>query len=149
MKSLKPLKWAGVVLGALVAAFAGAQLVRPERANLETDPSHTIQASLASSRVGPLVDRACGECHSNTMSSRWYTKVAPFSLVMARGAREGRSAVNFSEWTAYSTEQQRALLVASCEDARAGRMPMSAYLRFRPGAKLSPGDVETICGASR
>lgn len=50
---------------------------------------------------------------------------------------------------AYSPEQRRAFLVASCADAKNGRMPMSAYLRLRPDAKLSPQDVETICGASR
>jgi hypothetical protein len=149
MKSHKPLKWAGVILGVLIAGLASAQLVRPELPNFPTDPSHTIQANLASSEVGALVDRACGECHSNTMSSRWYTKVAPFSLLIARGAREGRKVVNFAEWTAYSPEQQRAFLLASCSDATAGRMPVPAYLRFRPDAKLSSRDIETICGASR
>ena len=149
MKPLQPLKWAGFGLGVLVVTFAGAQSVRPQRADLKTEPSHTIQAHLAaSSGLGPVLDRACGECHSNTMSSGWYTQVTPFSFVIARAAREGRKAVNFSEWTAYSPEQQRALLVASCMDARTGRMPMAAYLRFRPNAKLSERDVAVICGAS-
>ena len=150
VKILKPLKWAGVVLGVLVAAVAAAQLVQPERVNLKTDPSHTIQASLsASSSLGPVLDHACGECHSNTLSSRWYTQVTPFSFLIARGAREGRKAVNFAEWTAYSPEQQHAFLLASCTDAKTGRMPMPAYLRFRPDAKLSSRDVEIICGAAR
>jgi hypothetical protein len=149
VKALKPLKWAGVVLGVLIAGLASAQLVRPERANLKTDPSHTIQANFASSDVGAVLDRACGECHSNAISSRWYTKVSPFSLVIARGAREGRLAVNFAEWATYSPAQQHTFLGASCADARAGKMPMPAYLRFRPDAKLSSRDIDTICGASR
>ena len=150
MKTTKPLKWAGVGLGVIVAVFASAQLVRPQQATLTTDPDHTIQASLAaSSGLGPVVDRACGDCHSNTVSSRWYAQVAPFSILMARGARKGRLAVNFAEWATYSPDQQRAFLAASCADARTGRMPMPAYLRFRPDAKLSAGDIETICGASR
>lgn len=150
MKTIKPVKWAGVVLGVLVAVIASAQLVRPQQATLKTDPGHSIQASLAASNsLGPVLDRACGDCHSNTMSSRWYTQVTPFSFLIARGARLGRQAVNFSEWTAYSPQQQRAFLVASCTDAATGRMPMPAYLRFRPDAKLSARDVETICGASR
>lgn len=150
MRIPKPLKWAGVVLGVFVAVLASALLVRPARANLKTDPSHTIQATLvASSALGPVLDRACGDCHSNAMSSRWYTQVAPFSFLIERGAREGRKAVNFSEWTAYSPDQQRAFLVASCTDAINGTMPMPAYVRFRPDAKLSARDVETICGAAR
>ena len=147
MKTLRPLKWAGV---ALVAALAASQLIQPEPAHLKTDPTHTIQAMLATSNsLGPLLDRARGECHSNTMSSLWYTRVTPFSFLIARAASEGRKAVNFSEWTAYSPDQQRALLVASCTDATTGSMPVPLYLRFRPDAKLSARDVETICGASR
>ena len=49
----------------------------------------------------------------------------------------------------YSSEQQRALLIASCSDVSFGKMPMKAYLRFRPDAKLSTQDVETICCAAR
>ena len=150
MKALKPLKWAGVVLGGLVAVFAAAQLSPPaEATGLTTDPSHTIQATLpASSELGPVLQRACGDCHSNVMKAGWYTQVAPLSLVMARAAIDGRKAVNFDEWSAYSPEQRRAFLVASCADARAGTMPIPVYLRFRPDAALSARDVETICGAS-
>ena len=150
MKNHKTLKWAGVAIGVPVALVASAQLVRPQREALATDPSHTIQATLeASSGLGPVLDRACGECHSNTLSSRWYTKVEPFSLAIERGAVEGRKAVNFADWTGYSPEQQRAFLVASCNDARSGSMPLPIYLRFRPDAKLSARDVETICEAAR
>ena len=144
MKTVKPPKWTGVVLGVLVV-LGGVGCARSDRATLTTDPTHTVQTQLVvSSALDSVLGRACGDCHSNTMSSRW-----PFSWVIARGAREGRKAVNFSEWKTYSPEQQRAFLVASCADATSGTMPMGAYLRFRPDAKLSSRDVETICGASR
>ena len=150
MKTAKLLKWAGVVLGVHIVVLATAQLARSEHVNVATDPGHTIQATLpASSRLGPVLDRACGECHSNTMSSRWYTKVVPFSSLIERGALEGRKVVNFDEWTAYSPEQQRGFLTASCNDAKSGSMPLPIYLRFRPDAKLSARDVEIICEAAR
>jgi hypothetical protein len=68
---------------------------------------------------------------------------------MTRAARHGRKAVDFSEWTGYTPDQQRAFLVASCADATAGTMPMESYLRFRPEARLSREDVAMICSASR
>ena len=149
MKTLIPLKWAGLGLGVLVAAFAAAQSVRPELADLQTDSSLTIQAHFAgSSELGSVLDRACGECHSNTMSSRWYTQWAPFSWVIARAARDGRQAVNFSAWAEYSPEQRSALLLASCADAKNGTMPVPAYVRFWTDAKLSAHDVATICDAA-
>jgi len=70
------------------------------------------------------------------------------SWLMARGVSEGRKAVNFSEWSAYSGGQQRDLLAASCEDAREGRMP-GPYAWLRPETRLSVQDIETICAAAR
>jgi hypothetical protein len=64
---------------------------------------------------------------------------------MAQAVREGRNAVNFSEWAAYQPAQQRLLLALSCEDATNGKMP-GAYTLLRPETRLSPQDVETICG---
>lgn len=150
MKTPKPLKWAGVILAVPIALFASAQLVRPQQAALAADPSHTIEASFpAPGGLASVLDRACADCHSNTIAARWYARVAPFSILMARGAAKGRLAVNFAEWATYSTEQQAALLALSCADAKRGKMPMAAYLRFRPDAKLSARDVEAICGAPR
>jgi len=60
-----------------------------------------------------------------------------------------RKAVNFSEWGAYSAAQRSALLVLSCLDATQGKMPMSAYLRFRPDAKLPPETSRRFALASR
>jgi len=67
---------------------------------------------------------------------------------MARGVAEGRIAVNFSEWSAYSPSQQRTLLDASCDDASSGRMP-GAWTLIRPETRLSSRDIETICAAAR
>jgi len=148
MKTPNLLKSAGVAFGALALVTGAARYARSD-ASQGTDPSHMLQIQLAeSSGLDSILVRSCGDCHSNATSSHWSTRVPPASWIMARGAREGRKALNFAEWSKYSPEQQRAFLVASCADAKSGRMPMGAYLRLRPEAKLSPRDVETICGAS-
>ena len=67
---------------------------------------------------------------------------------MAYGVTEGRKAVNFSEWAAYPPEQQRMLLVVSCQDASNGKMP-GPYTLLHPETRLSTQDVETICAAAR
>ena len=140
------LKQAVLVFAVVLAA---AQLVRPDRANPPIDPSRTIQAHLGTtSGVAAILDRACGDCHSNTTVWPWYTHVAPLSWLMARGVAEGRRAVNFSEWSAYSPDQQRTLLTASCHDASTGKMP-GPWTLLHPEARLSPQDVETICAAAR
>lgn len=140
----------GTAGAVFVVVFAGAQLVRPGHANPAIDPAGTIDSQVGSASALPaIVQRSCGDCHSNATVWPWYTKIAPLSWIMARAVSEGRKAVNFSEWTGYSPEQRRALLVRSCEDASSGKMPGVAYVRLRPDARLSAQDVEAICGASR
>ncbi len=134
----------------LVVVFIAAQLIRPRRAHPATDPTHTLQWQLGRGSALPaVVNRACGDCHSNASAWPSYTRIAPLSWVVARAESEGRKAVNFSEWADYSPGRRRALLALSCRDATAGTMPVSAYTALRPEAKLSAGDIATICAASR
>jgi hypothetical protein len=132
-----------------VIVFAAAQLVRPVRANPPTDVSRTIQAHAGTtSALAGILERSCGDCHTNNTVWPWYTQIAPASWLMAYGVTEGRRAVNFSEWATYSPEAQRALLRASCRDASGGTMP-GPYALLRPETRLSSQDIETICAASR
>ena len=131
-----------------IVVFAAAQIVRPERTNPPIDPSRTIQAYVENaSELGAVLDRSCGDCHSNATEWRWYTRIAPVSWLMARGVADGRRAVNFSEWGTYLSDQQRALLALSCQDAQEGRMP-GLYTLLRPETRLSAHDIETICAAA-
>ena len=142
----KQLKHAGMII---VVVLAAAQLIRPDRTNPPTDPSRSIQGHVgATSELIPVLNRACGDCHSNETVWPWYTKVAPTSWLMVYAVKEGRKAVNFSEWTAYSPAQQQMLLTESCQDASNGKMP-GIYTALRPETALSTRDVETICTAAR
>jgi hypothetical protein len=133
----------------LAVAFAAAQLIRPGRANPPTDATRTIQAHATTSGLATVLDRSCGDCHSNaTIWSAWYSQNAPLSWLMAHEVSEGRKTVNFSEWSAYSPSQQRMLLAASCDDARSGKMP-GPFTYFKPDTRLSAQDVDTICAAAR
>jgi hypothetical protein len=141
----KRLKQATVVF---IVVFAAAQLVRPDRANPPTDTTRTIHAYMGTANgLTAVLDRSCGDCHSNETVWPSYTNIAPFSWLMASAVQKGRSAVNFSEWAAYSAEQRRILLTVSCDDVRNGKMP-GPYALVRPETRLSAADVETICTAA-
>jgi heme-binding protein len=139
------LKQAAIVF---VMIFAAAQLVRPSRANPPTDSTRTIQAHETTRGLATVLDRSCGDCHSNATAWPWYTQVAPVSWLMAYGVTKGRNVVNFSEWGSYSPEQQRILLGLSCQDASEGKMP-GPYTWLRPETRLSAQDITTICAAAR
>ena len=142
----RPLKYVAVVF---VAVLAAAQLVRPDRANPPVDPRRAIHADMGVSRgLLAVIDRACSDCHSNATRWPWYTEVAPLSWLMAGAVVEGRKAVNFSEWSAYSPNERRTLLTASCDDVSTNRMP-GPWTLLHPEARLSPQDIEMICAAAR
>ena len=142
----KRLKQAAVFF---VAILAAAQFIRPDRTNPATDASRTIDAHAGTeSELVAVLGRACSDCHSNTTVWPWYTEIAPLSWLMAAGVKEGRKAVNFSEWASYPPERQGKLLAKSCQDVTAGKMP-GPYALLHPEMRLSPRDVETICVAAR
>ena len=140
----KRLKQAAVVF---VVLFAAAQLIRPHRANPPVDPGRAIQGHV-SSELGAILDRSCGDCHSNRTVWHSFTQVAPLSWLYAYAVTQGRKSVNFSEWTTYPLEQQRQLLAAACRDVAAGKMP-GVWATLHPQARLSPHDVATICAVTR
>jgi hypothetical protein len=132
-----------------VVLLATAQLIRPDRTNPATDPSQTIRAVVGTDNgLVAVLDRSCGDCHSNDTVWPWYTQIAPFSWLMAYGVKVGRRTVNFSEWASYPPAVQQSLLAASCNDASTGKMP-GAYTLVRPQARLSDQDVKAICAAAQ
>jgi hypothetical protein len=137
------------VAAGVVLVLVAAQLIRPDRSNPATDVSHTIRAHAGiTSELAAVLDRSCGDCHSNQTLWPWYASVAPFSWLMTYGVNKGRKAVNFSEWVRYSPKQQEKLLVESCQDVKSGKMP-GLYSVLHPEITLSSRDVDTICAAAR
>jgi hypothetical protein len=140
-------RWQRVALGAAGIVLAGAQLVRPERTNLITDPARALSArhSVPAS-VAEILDRACRDCHSNDTRWPWYSHVAPVSWYVIDHVNHGRSHFNYSDWARYSPEEARKLLKNSCDLARQSEMPLASYALMHRSAKLSRADVETLCG---
>jgi hypothetical protein len=123
----------------VAVAFGAAQLV-PYRVS---NPPVRGEPVWDSPRTRALVVTACYDCHSNQTRSHWYTKVAPMSWLTARDVRNGRAALNFSEWAASAGEQDPASAVAD------GNMPPARYFYFglHKDAKLTAAErVDLIRG---
>lgn len=129
----------------LVPAVALAmQLVRPDRSNPPVNPAHSLLPKTPPD-VRAILDRSCRDCHSN--ETRWplYSQVAPMSWMVASHVHDGRDRFNYSEWTAYDSDEQDKFLGSMCSLPRRGRMPLPSYLWIHRAAKLSAGDVAALC----
>lgn len=143
----RSLKQATVVV---VVVFASAQLIRPDRANPATDASQSIQAGPGTApELVAVLDRSCGDCHSNRTVWPWYTRIAPLSWLMAAGVKKGREVVNFSEWSSYDPGTQRSLILMACKSVSKGTMPGRTWTILHREARLSAQDIATICAAAR
>jgi len=134
----------------LLILFGVAQFLRrPDFHNPPVAPERVLQAHV---RVPPDIDamlrRACYDCHSH--ETRWprYARIAPVSWLVARDVRRARADLNFSEWGTdpdrEPTPAQR--LGGICSDLRKGIMPLRSYLLLHARARMSPADVERVCG---
>ncbi|MCU1456169.1 MAG: Cytochrome c [Actinomycetia bacterium] len=108
-----------ILLAALVAAFLLIQLV-PYRV---TDPSTRAEPAWDSPRTRQLAVAACFDCHSNETHVAMWERVAPLSWWITNHVRDGRAALNFSEWS--SGHRGRADKAA--EVVANGTMPPSYY----------------------
>lgn len=141
--------WRGALLG-FFALLAGIQLIRPARSNPPVDQSHTLEAVvLVPPRVESILQRACNDCHSDLTRWPWYSNVAPVSWFVIDHVDEGRRHVNFSAWLRRDTnnpgEYTRERFQAMCKQVQTYDMPLTSYLLLHRAAKLSEGDIETIC----
>ncbi len=117
------------LIGIVVAAFA-IQLVPYGRNH--TNPAVAAEPQWDSVRTRELAVRACFDCHSNETVWPWYSNVAPVSWLVQRDVDEGRSKINFSEWTSPPREASEA-----AQTVREGEMPPGQFLITHPEARLT------------
>ena len=97
------------------------------------------------SKVGNTVARACGNCHSNQTTLPWYGHIAPISWWIQSHVRQGRKALNFSDWTRYPARRRRDELESVCGVISNGRMPPKSYTALHPEARLGDQDKIALC----
>ena len=131
-----------VLRGLLVAAllFAGIQLVRPARTNPAVEPRNALAAQVeVPAEINSILNRACGDCHSNRTRWPWYSELAPVSWLLIHHVNEGRTKMNLDNWDDATSFKD------ICREVRTGGMPMKQYLILHPDARLTPQDVQGVC----
>src|SRR6187551_1562087 len=121
MNNMLSKKWIRVMLS-IVAFFAAIQFVRPEVSN----PPVTADV-VASDSVKMVLRSACYNCHSNEVRLSWFDKIAPANWLVSHDIREGRTAVNFSEWDKVPKDRQKGILFEALNQMQFGTMPLQDY----------------------
>ena len=115
-------RWWLTALVAAVVVFLLMQFV-PMRVS---NPAVTGEPKWDSPQTRALAVKACFDCHSNESQPLWFEKIAPLSWWITNHVDEGRSALNFSEWTTGGKGETGDMV----EAVRNGSMPPSNYYWF-------------------
>jgi len=128
----------GKVAIALIALFALIQVVPYGRSH--TNPAVVGEPAWESQATRNLASASCFDCHSNETTWPWYSNIAPISWLTQRDVDEGRSTLNFSEWTVSSGHGEH----DAAEAVQSGEMPPSYYVMLHPDAGLTAAEKDAL-----
>ena len=103
-----------------------------------------LEGSNLSARVRVTLESKCGDCHSDKTHYPIYSHIAPVSWMIERDVREGRNALNLSQWQSYGDEDRIKALTRIASEVHAMQMPPRNYAMFHPTARLTPEDRTLI-----
>jgi Haem-binding domain len=130
----KKLKWPVIFCGVI---FLLLQLTNPPRTNppVKSDLIATLHppAPVAASLVA-----ACYDCHSNQTKWRWYAHIAPVSWLIANDVKEGRDALNLSEWPVDDADTAADQLDGMSKKITYNKMPPQKYTAIHADARFTP-----------
>jgi hypothetical protein len=127
-----------IVLSTLIGALLLMQLV-PYRV---TNASTRDEPQWDTPRTRALAVAACYDCHSNESKPAWFDRIAPLSWWITNHVREGRGALNFSEWSTNPGEEADDAAKAVVK----GSMPPGYYTWFGlyGAAQLTPDERDEL-----
>ena len=128
-----------VVVLALLGIFILLQFIRP---SLDNPPvTGDIKAP---PEVKAVLERACYDCHSNQTQLRWFDQVVPPYWSVVRDVKDGRAAMNFSNWDSLSKFGQMFNLFGAVFMIEQKAMPLPSYVKFHHGAVVTPGELAVL-----
>ena len=125
------------LLGILVAI----QFIRPNFNNPNIDEKIALQAD---EKVMTVLKKACYDCHSNETNYPFAHNIAPASWVIADHVKEGRIALNFSQWETIDPTTKTTRIKRAKQLVRNGLMPIASYTMIHKEARLDSTEKEML-----
>lgn len=93
-----------------------------------------------------ILQGACNDCHSNTTTYPWYSKIQPVGFWLNSHTNEGKEHLNFSEFTSLPLRVQNHKFEEIVEMVESKEMPLPSYtyLGLHPEAKLTDAQRQQL-----
>ncbi len=133
------------ILLAISVVFIAIQFIQPAHNKSGQIPATDISKTLSISvGVQAALKNACYDCHSNNTDYPWYSDIQPFGWLMANHIKQGKEALNYSEFGSYSPRRQLSKLDGIANSIRDGIMPLSSYKLMHKDAQLNTNEKTLI-----
>lgn len=122
------------------------QFIRPGK-NISEDQTYDISTSYEiPNEVNHLLQTSCNDCHSNKTSYPWYANMQPMAWWIDDHIKDGKSDLNFSEFTRAKIAIQNHKFEEIIEEVDEHEMPLASYtyLGLHSEAKLSAKQRQLI-----
>ena len=122
----------------LLVALVVIQFIHPTpNANAEINANDITRNYTVPDSVHAILQRACYDCHSNSTTYPWYSKIQPVAFWMNDHIKEGKSHLNFSEFNTYTQTKKAKKLHGVAKEIEEGGMPLDSYLWIHKNSKLT------------
>ena len=133
MKILGGLFVAGVVTFALMQLVRPGIPSKPATAEIEAPPD-----------VKRILEKDCFSCHSDQWRLSWFDQIVPGYWLVRHDVLTAREHLDFSTLGAKPPAVQKAALYESVNMIQLGAMPLPAFVKLHPEAKVTPEDLATL-----
>ena len=128
------------IIFTIVMLFA-IQLIGVDKTNPPIDNALTLNAS---PEVMSILKKGCYDCHSNETKWPAYSNIAPVSFFVASHVKDGRRAINFSQWKEIDKKRKIQRLKRGIITVNNGKMALPSYLSAHEEARLNKDEKKTI-----
>lgn len=139
-----------IFAGIALAAALGFSFVHPwgdvRNAGAEGE---MLRGSDAPQDVRQVLETKCVDCHSNRTHWPVYSRLAPGSWLMEHDVREGRAALNFSQWRSMRQGERIDALSRIAAEIRSAGMPPKTYIVMHPSRRVSDLEKQRIAAWAR
>jgi hypothetical protein len=124
----------------LISIFGFMQFITPEK--IPDSPAKNLNG--VPPDINNLIRNSCYDCHSSQINLRWFDKLTPANFLVFSHIKEGRDALNFSNFDNLPKAKQNATLYYALNKVLSGEMPLPAYSFVHPQTKLSDTEIQLL-----
>lgn len=116
------------------------QIIQMDKTNPIIEKNLEIKAPI---EIEKIFKKSCYDCHSNKTVWPAYSNIAPFSWIIIGHVNNGRKALDFTSWNAYSQDEKNKKLKKIYRTVYAA-MPLASYLSAHEEAELTKEERELV-----